>query len=140
MAPPLEVLADLRLAVDGEPVDVRGTGDHIVVDLPSVRAGRRLLNSGPFATHPGRTTHQIHEALQEVELSAEVRLKGAPVAHIGTGAQPGMLGKMLGLEGAEVRLARPLRTAARRRPILTATVILGLLVFIGWLLLRDSTG
>jgi len=140
MARPLEVLADLQLAVDGEHIDIRGTGDHIVVDLPSVRAGRRLLHSGPFATPQVHATHQLHEALQEVDLSAEVRLKGDPVARIGAGGQPGMLGWMLGIEGVEVRLARPFRAAVRRRPILAAAVILGLLALIGWLLLREPTG
>lgn len=139
MALPLEVLADLQLAVDGEEIDIRGTGDHIVVDLPSLRAGRRLLTSGPFATQRGRTSERLHEALELSGLSAEVRLRGDPIAQIGAGARPGALGRLLGLEGVEVRPARPLRAALRRRPVLTAVILLGLLALIGWWLLRDRS-
>ena len=139
MARPLEVLADLQLAVDGEPIDVRGTGDHIVIDLPSLQAGRRLLTSGPLASHRARTTHRIHEALESVGLSAEVRLQGDSIARVGAGARPGTFGRLLGLKGVEVRPAPPLRSTIRRRPLVTAAVIFGLTTVIAWWLLRDRS-
>jgi len=134
---PLEVLADLRLAVDGEDIDIRGTGDHVVVDLPSLRAGRRLLSSGPFGTDRARTTGRIHEALDMSGITVEVRLRGDTIARIGAGAKPGPLGRLLKLDGVEVRPTRSLRVAARRRPLVTAAVVIGLLVGLGWWLLRD---
>lgn len=137
MALPLEVLADLRLAVDGENIDIRGTGDHVVVDLPSLRAGRRLMSSGPFAANRARTTGRIHEALELSGITAEVRLRGDPVARIGEGARPGTLSRLLRLDGIEVQPAPPLRAALRRRPLLTAAVVLGLLTLLGWWLLRS---
>lgn len=137
MALPLEVLADLQLAVDGEQIDVRATGDRIVVELPSLRAGRRLLSSGPFATDRARTTGRLHEALKISGLSGEVRLQGDPIARIGAGAQPGAIGRVFGMEGIEVQPTRPLRAAFRRRPVVTIAVLLGLLALIGWWLLRD---
>jgi len=136
---PLEVLADLRLAVDGEDIDIRGTGDRVVVDLPSLRAGRRLLSSGPFATDRARSTGRIHEALQMSGITGEVRLQGDTIARIGAGARPGPLGRLLNLNGVDVRPTRPLRTAARRRPLVTAAVVAGLLVVLGWWLLRDRS-
>jgi hypothetical protein len=139
MSLPLEVLADLRLAVDGEDIEIRGTGDHVVVDLPSLRAGRRLLSSGPFATDRAQATGQVHEALQISGLTAEVRLRGDPIARLGVGARPGAFGRFLNLDGVEVRPTRPVRAALRRRPLVTAGVILGLLVLIGWWVLRDET-
>jgi len=139
MALPLEVLADLQLAVDGEPIDVRATGDHIVVDVPSLRAGRRLLMSGPFATDRARTTDRLHEALQIAGLSAEVRLQGDPVARIGAGARPGALARLLGIDGVEVQPTRPLRAAVRRRPVVAVAVIAGLLALVGWLIARNRT-
>ncbi len=137
MALPLEVLADLQLAVDGEDIDIRGTGDHIVVDLPSLRAGRRLLSSGPFATNRARTTGRVHEVLRISGLTAEVRLQGDPIARLGAGARPGTLGRLLNLDGVEVRPTRPLRAAVRRRPLVTGAVVAGLLALLGWWLLRD---
>lgn len=137
MSLPLDVLADLRLAVDGEPIEIRGTGDHIVVDLPSLRAGRRLLASGPFVTDRAQTTGRLHEALDLAGLTVEIRLRGDPVARLGAGARPGALGRILNLDGVDVRPTRPLRAAVRRRPLVTAGVVIGLLVLLGWWLLRD---
>lgn len=136
MALPLEVLADLRLAVDGENIDIRGTGDRIVVDLPTLRAGRRLLSSGPFASDRARTTGRVHEALAMSGITAEVRLQGDPVARIGAEARPGALGRLLQLEGVEVRPTPTLRATLRRRPFVTAAVVVGVLTLLGWWLLR----
>ncbi|WP_232797892.1 hypothetical protein [Salinibacter altiplanensis] len=137
MALPLEVLADLQLAVDGEDIDIRGTGDRIVVDLPSLRAGRRLLASGPFASgQRARTTGRVHEALHISGLTVEVRLRGDPVARLGADAQPGAVGRFLNLDGVELQPVRPLRAALRRRPVLAAVVIGGLLVGLGWWFFR----
>jgi hypothetical protein len=139
MALPLEVLADLQLTVDGEDIDIRGTGDHLVVDLPSLRAGRRVLSSGPFARNRARATGRVHEALSISGLSVEIRLQGDPIARLGAGARPGALGRILNLNGVEVRPTRPLRAALRRRPVVTAVVVVGLLVALGWWLLRDGS-
>ena len=137
MALPLEVLADLQLAVDGDDIDIRGTGDRIVVDLPNLRAGRRLLTSGPFASgQRARMTGRIHEALRISGLTAEVQLRGDPVVRLGAGARPGRVGRLLNLDGIEVQPTRPLRAALRRRPILTVLVVAGLLLGLGWWLFR----
>lgn len=137
MSPPLEVLADLRLAVDGEDIEIRGTGDHVVVDLPSLRAGRRLLSSGPFASDRAQRTARVHDALRMSGLTAEVRLRGDLIARLGAGARPGELGRVLNLDGVEIRPTRPVRAAVRRRPLVTAAVILGFLILVGWWMLRD---
>jgi hypothetical protein len=137
MALPLEVLADLQLVVDGEDIDIRGTGDRIVVDLSSLRAGRRLLASGPFASaQRARTTGRIHEALDISGLTVEVRLRGDPVARLGAEAQPGAVGRLLNLNGIEVHPIRPLQAVLHRRPVLATTVAIGLLVGLGWWLFR----
>jgi hypothetical protein len=136
MARSLDVLADLRLAVDGEQIDIRGTGDHIVVDLSSLQAGRRLLRSGPFASDRIQTTAGIQESLRSMGLTVEVRLRGDLVARLGEGARPGAIGRFVRLDGVEVRPTRSLRIALRRHPLLTTTVVLGLLGLVGWCLLR----
>lgn len=137
MALPLEVLADLQLVVDGEDIDIRGTGDRIVVDLSSLRAGRRLLASGPFTSgQRARTTGRIHEALGIAGLTVEVRLRGDPIARLGAEAQPGAFGRLLNLDGIELRPTRPVKAVLRRRPVLTTVVVVGLLVGLGWWLFR----
>ncbi|MFB6247808.1 MAG: hypothetical protein ABEL97_04485 [Salinibacter sp.] len=137
MAPPLEILADLQLAVDGEDIDIQADGERIVVDLPSLRAGRRVLEAEPLSGDSrGRATRQVREALQVAGFTLEVRLNGAPMAIIGADASPGRLGRLLRLEGVEVRAAPPLRDAARRRPVATALIVGGLSLILGWLVTR----
>lgn len=137
MALPLEVLADLQVAVDGEAVNVQADGDHVVVDLPSLRAGRRILAAYPIssAKRP-RSTDRLHDALQIAGLTVEVRLQGETVARIGEGAQPGRLARLLNLGGIEVRPTSSLRAAARQRPVATTVVVGGLVLLVGWILVR----
>ena len=137
MALPLEVLADLRLTVDGERVAIQADGDRIVVDLATLEAGRRLLASYPSSVgrYPA-PTDRFHEALQVAGLTVELRLQGEMIARMGKGAQPGRLGRLLNVEGIELRPATSLRVAARQRPVVTALVIGGLFVLIGWMLAR----
>jgi len=139
MALPLEVLADLRLTVDGEAIDVRGEGHHLVVDLPSLRAGRRLVTSGPFVLgNREEALTRLHEALDVGGVSAEIRLQGTRVARMGAGARPGMLSRVLSLGPVEVQPARPALQAIRRRPLLTALVLAGLVGLVGWLFVRGG--
>jgi len=140
MALPLEVLADLRLAVDGEPIDIRGDGDRIVVDLPSLNAGRRLLSSGPFGTENRRKRlQQAQEALDLAGLTVEVRLQNEVIARAGAGARPGALSRILNLGSVEVRPAQTARRVARQRPWLTIGIGLALATLLAWLLLRDGS-
>jgi hypothetical protein len=137
MALPLEVLADLRLAVDGENINIQADGERIVVDLPSLRAGRRLLAAQPLSgSRRPQSTEQLHDALEIAGLTAEVRLQGDVIARIGAGAQPGRLGQLLRMGGIELRAAPSLRAAARRRPLTTALVVGGLAFVLGWLVVR----
>jgi hypothetical protein len=137
MALPLEILADLQLAVDGEPVDIQAHGDRIVVDLPSLRAGRRILQAEPLSgDRRAASTRRIREALQVAGFTLEVRLQGDPIALVGREASPGRWERLLPVEGVEVRAAPPLRRAARRRPIVTALVVGGLALVLGWAIAR----
>lgn len=136
MVQPLEILADLRLAIDGEEIDIQADGSHIVVDLPSLQAGRRLLTAEPLARSPAQATRRTHEALLGTGMSVEVRLKGAPFVRLGKGASPGRLERLLGLPGIDLDPAPPVRAAVRRRPILATVVLSGIVVLLGSLLVR----
>jgi hypothetical protein len=137
MALPLEVFADLELEVDGAPIDISATGDRIVVDLPSLRAGRRLLDAKPLkGAARARAGRRVQDALDLAGLTLEVRLRGDRIAVLGDGAQPGRLGALLGLGEVELRPAASLRGALRRRPVLTALVAGTLALLLGWLLAR----
>jgi hypothetical protein len=134
---PLEVLADLQIAVDGENVDVQADGDLVVVDLPSLRAGRRILQAYPISrVKRPRATNRAHDALQIAGITVEVRLQGETIARIGEGARPGRLAQLLNLGGIEVRPTSSLRATARQRPVATTFVVGSLVLLVGWLLVR----
>lgn len=137
MALPLEVLADLEIAVDGEAVDVQADGDRIVIDLSSLEAGRRLLTGFPLPTgRHGGDTDRLHDALQIAGLTVDVQLQGDLVARMGAGARPGRLARVLNLKGVELRPAQSVRAVVRRRPFAATLVIGGLFLLIGWLVAR----
>lgn len=137
MALPLEVVADLQLAVDGEPISIEANGKRIIVNLASLEAGRRVLKSYPLSGERGlKSTDRLQEALQVGGFTLEVRLQGETVARIGSGARPGRLSRLFNLKDIEVRPTPSLRAVARERPVTTAVVIGGLFVLIGWTLAR----
>lgn len=136
MALPLEVLADLQLALDGEHIDIQADGDRIVVNLPSLRAGRRLLEAEPIARWPQRAAQRAQETLDVAGLTVEVQLQGDVIAVMGAEAQPGSAARLLRLDGVELRPAQTLRQVVRRRPFLSAAVVGGLFVIVGWLVAR----
>jgi hypothetical protein len=135
----VEVLADLMLTVEGEDIAIRGEGKRIVIDLPSLGAGRKLLYAGPF-TQAQRTasTTRAHEVLTKQGLALEVRYQGDVVARLGAGARPSAIARVLNLGTVEVRPAQPVVTAARRRPGLTLGIGALLAVLVGFFLFRRS--
>ena len=139
MALPLEVLADLQLAVDGEEIDIRGDGDRIVVDLPTLAAGRRLLSHGPLAMGDREEQMQrVNEALGIAGLTVDVRLDGDVIARGGAQAKPNAVSRLLRLGDVEVRPSKTLTVAARRRPLVAVGVLAALSALLAWLFFRSG--
>lgn len=87
----LDVAADLDLELDGEPFHVEAYTDLVVVTLPSLAAGRRLLS------HHGDRSPDVAALLRAADLTAEVRVGSRPVARLGADTTPGPLERRLGL-------------------------------------------
>lgn len=142
MARALHVLADLSLALDDEDIAIRGDGDRIVVDLPSLAAGRKLLQAGPFSPSQRRSgLAKVNTVLRETGLTIEFHYAGEAIARLGTEARPNAIAQALNLGDVEVRPARSLRAAARRRPALTlglAAALAALLSFLFFWRSRDD--
>ncbi|PSQ96488.1 MAG: hypothetical protein BRD55_06570 [Bacteroidetes bacterium SW_9_63_38] len=137
MARPLDVHADLQLTVDGEDIDIQSAGDRIMVEVPSLDAGRRVLHAVPFSQRGrARTARQAQEILTEVGLTLELQLDGTPLAVIGADARPGRLGRFLPTGGVELHPSQTLRRAARERPFLAVAVVGGFFALIGWCVAR----
>lgn len=140
MARALNVLADLSLALEDEDIAIRGEGDRIIVDLPSLRAGQALLRAGPFSQVQRRAgVAQANTVLREVGLTVDVRYAGEIVARLGTDARPNAVARLLNLGDVEVRPAQSLRAAVRRRPGLTLGVAAAVAALVSLILFWRSS-
>ncbi|PSQ79902.1 MAG: hypothetical protein BRD46_05445 [Bacteroidetes bacterium QS_8_68_15] len=115
---PLDVVADLSLVADGDDLRIRGDGRTVVVAAESLGALRRLLQNLPESRRTSAHLGRLHGALEEADLTVEVRAAGDRVARLGADAEAGAMSRLLRLRGlgVEVRAARPALTAARQRP------------------------
>jgi hypothetical protein len=118
---PLSVDADLSAEIDGATVAVRGVGDRVFVDAPSVNAGLRALGGAP-------TTRQraLDSLLRTADLTVEFRVRETPVAVVGAGARPGPLSRSLDLDPVELRVGGVASAAGRE--LLAGLRVLGRVV------------
>lgn len=94
---PIDVTADLALAVDGEPVRVESYTDLVTVELPSVRTALRL-----FRRH-GDRAGDVPGLLAAAGLTVEVAVDGTPVVRAGADAEAGWLERRLGYRSVRLR-------------------------------------
>lgn len=135
MSLPLEVLADLTLAIDGEDIQIRGDGEVVVVDLPTIRAGRRLLQSGPWSGEVRRLrTEQFNTALRTAGITVNVRYKGEVVARLGDQATPNAVARLLDFGAVELHPVKAIQAEARSRPLTTLAVLGGASAVIAYLI------
>ncbi|WP_435066803.1 hypothetical protein [Haloplanus sp. C73] len=92
-SPPLDVDADLTLTVDGAAVSIRGYGDLVVVDAPSLAAVRALKR--------GRTT-AVLDPLLRADVRLDVRVRGRSVARATPGRDAGPVARALGVDPLSV--------------------------------------
>jgi len=90
---PLDVDADLTVETDDWTGTVRGYGDLVVVDVPSLSAARSLA----------RTVAPIADSVADAGVTADLRVRGVCVATVGPDVTPGILSRALGLAPARVR-------------------------------------
>jgi len=107
--PDLLVDADLTVERDGVAFTVRGYDDLVAVDLPSFRAALDLWRDGPVEGTDAVAT------LAAAGLTAEIRVRGAPVARLGADAVPSPLAKRLGLGPIQLFLDGALLALMPRR-------------------------
>ncbi|WP_262175853.1 hypothetical protein [Haloarcula laminariae] len=107
--PALSVEADLDVELDGHRATVVGYDDLVALDLPSVPALVSLARDRPVAVTDAAAL------LSTVGLTAELRVRGVPVARIGDAAVPSGLARRLGLGPVELVPESPLLALTRRR-------------------------
>jgi hypothetical protein len=105
----LSVEADLDVELDGHRASVVGYDDLVALDLPSVPAAISLYRRRPVPVMDAAAL------LSAVGLTAEVRVRGVPVARIGADAEPSGLARRLGLGPVELVPDGGLLALTRRR-------------------------
>nr|WP_284438514.1 hypothetical protein [Halomicroarcula laminariae] len=105
----MSVEADLDVELDGHRATVVGYDDLVALDLPSVPALVSLARDRPVAVTDAAAL------LSTVGLTAELRVRGVPVARIGDAAVPSGLARRLGLGPVELVPESPLLALTRRR-------------------------
>ncbi|PEN13829.1 hypothetical protein CRI94_07130 [Longibacter salinarum] len=134
---PLEVLADLTLAIDGEDIQIQGDGDVVVVDLPSIRAGKRLLQAGPWSGDVRRMrTEQFNQALRTAGVTINVQYKGETIARLGETASPNAVAHLLDFGEVELHPVKALQAEARSRPLATLAVVGGASAVLAYIISR----
>jgi len=107
--PDVSITANLSVTVDNINLAISTVGDRIRVQVPSVRAGFRLL----------RREHErlpaLSRTLSEADLTAEIRIGSSVIAVAGTDAAPGTLSQLLSLEPVEIRLGALVPAVLRLR-------------------------
>ena len=131
MLHPLNVVADLALSVDEADVQVTADGDVIVLELPDVRAARKLLQTAPAGRSRAERLAQIHDLLTAAGLTVEVWLHDEILARLGKNARPGGTSRLFRLGNLEVRPGRSLASAARRKPGTVAALLAGFASLLG---------
>ncbi|MEM1127149.1 MAG: hypothetical protein AAGI71_10905 [Bacteroidota bacterium] len=137
MKAPLDILADLRIDVDGEAVTVSGAGDRVVVNVPSPQVAQKILRTPLPGVQQDRRAQlrRVSEELHGAGVTLDVHLQGTPLARLGKEARPGGWSRLLNLGQAEVRSVAALGAARRTVPwskVMTAAAV-GIL---SWGLLR----
>lgn len=105
----INVEADLTVTVAGHDLRVRGYDELVALDLPSFPAAISLWRELPAEPADAAA------AITSIGLTAEVRVRGVPVARIGADAVPSRVARGLGLGPVELLLEGALLAAVTRR-------------------------
>lgn len=95
----LDITADLTLRLDDAEVEVRGYGDLVVVDAPTLRTALSLLRSAEAL--PGEF---VERGLVRGDVALDVRVRGGSIARAGPDVRPGPVSRALGVDPARVNL------------------------------------
>ncbi|KYH25519.1 hypothetical protein HAPAU_21930 [Halalkalicoccus paucihalophilus] len=110
MGTALAVEADLRLTVEGHPVEISGSGTHLTVATSSLRGAIAVLRSlGTLS----ELVEPVGTRFVAADLSADVEVRGIVIARIGPHVEPNALSRALGVAPARVWPGAVLRSLGR---------------------------
>ncbi len=102
-------------AEDGSLIAVRGERESLLVELPSLGAGRALLRSRPARRRRLQLLGALHGALRTADVSLRITVAERQVASLAPESQPTLLSRLLGLGAVQLRPLSLLRAALTTR-------------------------
>ena len=101
----LEVEADLAVDEDGEELmRLRADGAVVQLNIPSLRAASKLARQTGLTSSARRgTLARAGDVLVPAGLLVEIRIGRGLVARVGVGARAGLLSRLAGVPGVELR-------------------------------------
>ncbi len=107
LVPALDIHGDLILELDGDTLHINAEGSHLQINASSVGILQSLAQS------MSGQIPLVESYLNQAQLSVEICLSSVPIARLGHGVQPNLLGSLAGVSGADVSLSGLLRAFLR---------------------------
>ena len=102
MPSPLDVDGQLSLEVGSATIRIEAQGDTLVIELPSLEAGREILKHLPKGGDTRTGLRRTHEGLVAVGLSLRIQIASKTIARLGVGARAGFASRLAGLDPLEL--------------------------------------
>lgn len=93
-----------------------GRGKDLLVELPSIRVARALLET-PLTSNRSarqRTSRSLESALDRSQVSIRIDLRGRRIAELGGGLRPSLLASLFGFTAVHLRLGALLAAVLSR--------------------------
>lgn len=87
--------AEVELTTPAGTVRIEGEDGDFVVLVPDARTGLELLGTLNTTLGGRRAVERVDGLLRAAGIGLRVRLRGAEIAHLGAGAQPGLVTRLL---------------------------------------------
>jgi hypothetical protein len=91
----LVVEANLELTTPTGPIQITGDHQDVIVQVTELRTGLDLLRIVNDSMGGRKGVETVDELLRNFGVGLRIRVHGAEVAHLGAGAQPGVVTRLL---------------------------------------------
>lgn len=92
---PIDVRGEIEIDAAGTPVTLRGDGDRLVLEAPSIRAARALSDSIPSPRLSERRVQTLRSFFSRADVSIELRVRGVRIATLDAQGESNLLGRAI---------------------------------------------
>jgi hypothetical protein len=114
MVKPLDIYARLIVTTAGHQMNVQADGRLIIIELPSLLAGRELFKLWRSRHERGKFLDAVRAMMTHRDWQLEFHLNNRMIARLGVGIRPSLSSWLLGLNPLELRPMQMLWAIASR--------------------------